>query len=253
MTNDTIKHAKDKMKKMAGHAADKYKQVFHKKEIQKEEQDKMKRAAAKAALAFITDDMILGVGTGSTVKFFIEELKAVKNKIEGVVASSDDTARQIKALGIPLVDLNSVSELHLYVDGADEVGPFKRLIKGGGGALTREKIIATAAQKFVCIIDQSKKVDLLGTFPVPVEVIPMSRSYVARELVRIHGDPVYREGFVTDNGNVILDVFNFHILDPVELEKTINRITGVVDNGLFAQRTADVVLVGMPDGSVERY
>ncbi len=252
MTNDTIKHATDKMKEIAEMAVDKYKQVFKKKEILKEEQDKLKQAAAKAALAYIEDDMILGVGTGSTVQYFIEGLQAVKGRLEGVVASSEDTAKKVKALGIPLLDLNSVSQLPLYVDGADEVGPFKRLIKGGGGALTREKIIAAAAEKFICIIDQSKKVDLLGTYPVPVEVIPMSRSYVARQLVKLGGEPVYREGFLTDNGNVILDVYNFHILDPVELEKMINHITGVVENGIFAQRTADLVLVGTPQG-VEKY
>ncbi len=228
------------------------KHVFNKTALKKEEQDKMKRAAARAALAFIQDDMILGVGTGSTVDFFIEELRSVKHKLEAVVASSEATAAKIKALGIPLLDLNSVAHLPLYVDSADEVGPYKRLIKGGGGAMTREKIIATAAEKFICIVDQSKQVDLLGNFPVPVEVIPMSRSFVARELVKLKGDPVYREGFVTDNGNLILDVYNFHILDPLDLEKTINHITGVVDNGIFAQRTADVVLVGLPNGEVEK-
>lgn len=252
MKNDTLKHARDKMKEMAEKAAEKYKKVFKKNEIEKEAQDRMKHAVARAALAYIEDDMILGVGTGSTVAYFIEELQAVKGRIDGIVASSEDTARKVKALGIPLMDLNSVSHLPLYVDGADEVGPYKRLIKGGGGALTREKIIASAAEKFICIIDQSKKVDLLGTFPVPVEVIPMSRSYVARELVKLGGEPVYREGFLTDNGNVILDVYNFHILDPIELEKTINHITGVVDNGIFAKRTADLVLVGTANG-VEKY
>lgn len=253
MTNETLKHAKEKMKHMVEQAARKYKRVFKKGEIQKEEQDKMKRLAAKAALTFIEDDMILGVGTGSTVDFFIEELKSVKQKIEGVVASSEATAMKIKALGIPLLDLNAVSELPLYVDSADEVGPFKRLIKGGGGALTREKIIAAASEKFLCIIDQTKQVDLLGTFPVPVEVIPLSRSYVARELVKLSGEPVYREGFITDNGNVILDVYNFNILDPVDLEKKINHITGVVDNGIFAGRSADIVIVGLPEGQIEKY
>ncbi len=245
MKNETIKHAAEKMKEIA-------EKVFNKQAWVKETQDKMKQAAAKAALAYIEEDMILGVGTGSTVEFFIQELKTVKGKIEAVVASSEDTAKKIKALGLPLMDLNSVPHLPLYVDGADEVGPYKRLIKGGGGALTREKIIASAAEKFVCIVDQSKRVDLLGTFPVPVEVIPMSRSYVARELVKIGGEPVYREGFVTDNGNVILDVYNLKILDPVELEKKINQMTGVVDNGIFAQRTADVVLVGTERG-IEKY
>ncbi len=245
MTNETIKHAAEKMKEMVG-------KVFKKEGLLKEAQDKMKQAAALAALPYLEDDMILGVGTGSTIDFFIEALQTVKGKIEGVVASSEATARKIQALGIPLLDLNAAAHLPLYVDGADEVGPFKRLIKGGGGALTREKIIASAAEKFICIIDQSKQVDLLGTFPVPVEVIPMSRSYVARQLVKLGGEPVYREGFITDNGHVILDVYNLKILDPVELEKKINHITGVVENGIFAQRTADLVLMGTVEG-VEKY
>lgn len=253
MTHETIKHAKEKVKKMAEQAAAKYRRFFKKSEVRKEEQDKMKRSAARAALDFIQDDMIIGVGTGSTVEFFIEALQTVKHKIEAVVASSETTANKIKTLGIPLVDLNAVSQLALYVDSADEVGPFKRLIKGGGGALTREKIIAAAAEKFVCIVDQTKQVDLLGTFPVPVEVIPLSRSFVGRELVKLQGEPVYREGFLTDNGNVILDVYNFHIVDPVSLEKQINHITGVVENGIFAQRTADIVIVGLPDGCVDQY
>lgn len=252
MKNDTVKHAAEKVKAVAEKAIHKYKEILHRRQTQKVEIEKMKQAAAKAALAFIEDDMIIGVGTGSTVDYFINELKAVKGKIEGVVASSEDTAQKIKALSIPLIDLNSVHHLPLYVDGADEVGPYKRLIKGGGGALTREKIIASAAEKFVCIIDETKKVDLLGIFPVPVEVIPMSRSYVARRLVGLGGEPVYREGFVTDNGHVILDVFNLKILDPVELEQTINHITGVVENGIFAQRPADIVLVGTLTG-IERY
>ena len=241
MKNEIIKQAAEKVKQMAGN-------IFRKKEILKEAQDKMKQAAAQAAITYLVDDMILGVGTGSTVDFFIEALKTVKGKIEAVVASSEDTAKKIKVLGLPLIDLNAVHHLPLYVDGADEVGPFKRLIKGGGGALTREKIIASAAEKFICIIDQSKQVDLLGTFPVPVEVIPMSRSYVARELVKLGGEPVYREGFVTDNGNVILDVYNLKILDPVDLEKKINHITGVVENGIFAHRAADWVLMGTAEG-----
>jgi ribose 5-phosphate isomerase A len=251
MKNETIKHAAEKMKEIAGKAAGKYKKVFKKTQLLKEEQDKMKHAVAKAALKYVEDDMILGVGTGSTVAYFIEELKSVKGRIEGVVASSDDTAQKIKALGIPLIDLNSVHHLPLYIDGADEVGPYKSLIKGGGGALTREKIIASAAEKFICIIDESKRVDLLGTFPVPIEVIPMSRSYVARHLVALGGEPVYREGFVTDNGNVILDVYNLKILDPIEVEKKINHITGVVDNGIFALRTPDLVLVGTASGIEE--
>lgn len=206
--------------------------------------DAGKKAAALLALDFIKGDMVIGVGTGSTVNYFIEALASVKNKIEGAVASSNVTANKLKALGIPLFDLNSVSDLPLYVDGADEVNTAKQLIKGGGGALTREKIIATVAKKFVCIIDESKQVDLLGEFPVPVEVIPMARSYVARQIVQLGGDPVYREGFVTDNGNVILDVYNLKLLQPLAIEEKLKSIVGVVENGIFAKRTADVVLVG---------
>lgn len=202
-----------------------------------------KKAAAEAALDYIKDDMIIGVGSGSTVAYFIDALRKVKGKIEGAVASSIATANQLKALSIPLVDLNSVAELPLYVDGADEINAARQMIKGGGGALTREKIIATAAKKFVCIADQSKQVDLLGNFPVAVEVIPMARSYVAREIVQLGGDPVYREGFVTDNGNSILDVFNLKLLDPRAMEQKIKSIVGVVESGIFAARTADVVIL----------
>jgi ribose 5-phosphate isomerase A len=202
-----------------------------------------KKAAAEAALDFIKDDMIVGVGTGSTVEYFIEALKKVKGRIEGAVASSIATANKLKALSIPVIDLNSVVELPIYVDGADEVNGAKQMIKGGGGALTREKIIATVAKKFICIADQSKQVDILGGFPVAVEVIPMARSYVARELVQIGGDPVYREGFVTDNGNIILDVFNLKLLDPRSMEEKIKAIVGVVESGIFAGRIADVVLI----------
>lgn len=207
-----------------------------------------KIAAAKAALEFIKDDMILGVGTGSTVDHFITELKSVRQKIEGVVSSSSATSNRLKALSIPLIDLNSVGELPLYIDGADEINPAKQMIKGGGGALTREKIIATVAKKFICIADASKEVDLLGGFPVAVEVIPMARSYVARQIVQLGGDPVYREGFITDNGNVILDVFNLKILDPIALEKKFKGIVGVVESGIFAERKADVVLLGSEKG-----
>lgn len=203
-----------------------------------------KKAAAQAALRFIEDDMILGVGTGSTVDYFISALASVKNKIEGAVASSVATANKLKALAIPLVDLNSVSILPLYVDGADEVNPARQMIKGGGGALTREKIIAMVAKKFICIADQSKAVDLLGEFPVAVEVLPMARSYVARQIVQLGGDPVYREGFVTDNGNVILDVYNLKLLEPRAIEDKFKSIVGVVESGIFARRTADVVLIG---------
>ncbi|OGT35592.1 MAG: ribose 5-phosphate isomerase A [Gammaproteobacteria bacterium RIFCSPHIGHO2_12_FULL_37_14] len=203
-----------------------------------------KRAAAQAALKYIEQDMIIGVGSGSTVNFFINELKKIKQNIEGVVASSVATANQIKALSIPLVDLNSVSELPLYIDGADEINAAKQMIKGGGAALTREKIVAMVAKKFICIVDASKQVDLLGTFPVAVEVIPMARSYVARQIVQLGGDPVYREGCVTDNGNVILDVYNLKILNPRLLEEQLKSIVGVVENGIFAKRIADVVIVG---------
>lgn len=207
-------------------------------------QDAEKIAAAAAALDFIEHDMIIGVGTGSTVNLFIEALKKVKQKIEGAVASSVKTAELLKALSIPLLDLNSVSNLPIYFDGADEVNSSKQSIKGGGGALTCEKIIATVAHKFVCMVDQTKTVDLLGSFPVAVEVIPMARSYVARQLVKLGGDPVYREGFVTDNHNVILDVYNLKILNPIELEQKINNIVGVVENGIFGRRSADILLVG---------
>lgn len=207
-----------------------------------------KKAAALAALHYIEDDMIVGVGSGSTVDYFIEALQSVKHKIEGAVASSVATANKLKALSIPLLDLNSVNGLSLYVDGADEINPARQTVKGGGGALTREKIIATVAKKFVCIVDASKCVDLLGGFPVAVEVIPMARSYVARQIVQLGGDPVYREGFVTDNGNVILDVFNLKILEPRSVEEKLKNIVGVVENGIFAKRLADVVLVGSEVG-----
>lgn len=212
------------------------------------DKEALKKAAALAALQYVEDEMVIGVGTGSTVNYFIEALASVKNKIEGAVASSIATANKLKALSIPLLDLNSVYPLPLYVDGADEVNPSKQMIKGGGGALTREKILAVASKKFVCIADESKAVDLLGHFPVAVEVIPMARSYVARQIVQLGGDPVYREGFVTDNGNVILDVFNLKILEPITLEDKIKSIVGVVENGLFARRPADVVLLSTETG-----
>ncbi|HEX4045394.1 MAG TPA: ribose-5-phosphate isomerase RpiA [Gammaproteobacteria bacterium] len=213
-------------------------------------QEIAKKAVAEAALAFIEDDMVIGVGSGSTVNYFIAALKAVKQKIEGAVASSIASANQLKALGIPVLDLNSVSDLPLYVDGADEINAAKQMIKGGGGALTSEKIVATVAKKFVCIIDASKQVDILGTFPVAVEVIPMARSYVARQIVQLGGDPVYREGFISDHGNVILDVFNLKILEPKAWEEKLKNIVGVVENGIFAKRMADVVLVADASGKV---
>jgi ribose 5-phosphate isomerase A len=207
-----------------------------------------KKAAAQAALEYVKDDMIIGVGTGSTVEYFIEALQSMKGRIEGAVASSIATANKLKAISIPVLDLNSVADLEIYIDGADEVNAAKQMIKGGGGALTREKIIATVAKKFVCIADESKFVDLLGEFPVSVEVIPMARSYVARKIVLMGGDPVYREGFVTDNGNIILDVFNMKLLAPKEIEEKLKAIVGVVENGVFAKRTADVVLLGSGSG-----
>ncbi|BDM65473.1 ribose-5-phosphate isomerase A [Shewanella sp. NFH-SH190041] len=211
-------------------------------------QDEMKKAAAWAALQYVEKDTIVGVGTGSTVNHFIDALATMKADIEGAVSSSVASTEKMKALGIPVFDLNSVNELSIYVDGADEINPHMAMIKGGGAALTREKIVAAVADKFICIADSSKQVDVLGTFPLPVEVIPMARSYVARELVKLGGDPVYREGCVTDNGNIILDVYNMQIINPKELETQINAIVGVVTNGLFAHRGADVLLVGSPDG-----
>jgi len=210
--------------------------------------DALKKIAAEAAMEYVKDDMIVGVGTGSTVQYFIDALASMKHRIEGAIASSVATANKLKSLSIPLIDLNSVIDLPLYVDGADEVNANKQMIKGGGGALTREKIIATVAKKFVCIADEAKFVDLLGSFPVSVEVIPMARSYVARQIVQLGGDPVYREGFVTDNGNVILDVFNLKLLEPRAMEEKLKNIVGVVENGIFAKRTADVVLLGTENG-----
>lgn len=208
------------------------------------DKDAGKKAAALAALQFIEDDMVIGVGTGTTVGYFIEALKSIKQKIDGAVPSSIATANKLKALSIPILDLNSQANLPLYIDGADEINAAKQMIKGGGGALTREKIIATCADKFICIADQSKQVDLLGEFPVAVEVIPMARSFVARKIVELGGDPVYREGFVTDNGNVILDVFNLKLTNPVALEEKIKSIVGVLESGIFAKRPADILLLG---------
>lgn len=213
-------------------------------------QDALKQKAAEAALAYIEHGIILGVGSGSTMNYFIQLLKKVKNKIEGAVPSSEETALKLKALGIPLYDLNSISELPLYVDGADEINSAYQMIKGGGGALTREKIIAAVSKKFICIADQSKKVDLLGTFPVALEVIPMARSYVSRQIVKLGGTPSYRQGFITDNGNVIVDIFNLKILNPIELEQQLNNIVGVVANGIFAMRPADQLLLATEKGIV---
>ena len=207
-------------------------------------QDEQKRAVAQAAIQYIPVGCVVGVGTGSTANYFIEELAKIKHKIEGAVASSEATAQRLKGHGIEVIDLNSVDALPVYFDGADEVTEHLAMIKGGGGALTREKIVASVAQKFICIADQSKLVKILGKFPLPVEVIPMARSYVAREIARLGGQPALRQGFTTDNGNIILDIYGLQILNPVELETTLNHITGVVTNGLFARRGADVLLLG---------
>jgi len=206
-------------------------------------QDEKKKAAALAAVSYVTNDSIVGVGTGSTVNYFIDALAKVKHKIAGAVSSSDASTSRLKTFGIEVFDLNSVSDFDIYVDGADEITEHKHMIKGGGAALTREKIVAAVAKQFICIVDDSKQVPVLGKFPLPVEVIPMARSYVAREIVKLGGDPVYRQGVITDNGNVILDVHNLTILNPPELEAQLNSIVGVVTNGLFAHRGADIVLV----------
>ena len=206
-------------------------------------QNEGKRRSGEKAAEYVTDGSIVGVGTGSTVAFFIEALGKMKHRIEGAVSSSEQSTRLLKALGIPVLDLNATGPLALYVDGADECDPHGRLIKGGGAALTREKIIAEACKQFVCIIDASKQVDLLGRFPVPIEVIPMARSLVARKLVELGGQPVWREGVVTDNGNWILDVHNWRLTDPVAMEREVNQIPGVVTCGLFARRGADAVIV----------
>lgn len=210
-------------------------------------QDAMKKQAAEAAIAHV-EGGIIGVGTGSTVNHFIDALAGIKGRIEGAVSSSVASTQRLEARGIPVLDLNAVGGLSLYVDGADESNDRLQLIKGGGGALTREKIVAAASARFVCIADESKLVRVLGAFPLPVEVIPMARSYVARELVKLGGTPVWRDGFVTDNGNLILDVQGLEILEPSQLEQTINNIAGVVTVGIFALRPADVLILGTPEG-----
>lgn len=210
----------------------------------------MKKLAAQAALQYVKADTIVGVGSGSTVNCFIEALGTIKDKIQGAVAASKTSEELLRKQGIEVFNANDVSSLDIYVDGADEINPQKMMIKGGGAALTREKIVAALAKKFICIVDSSKQVDVLGsTFPLPVEVIPMARSQVGRKLAAFGGAPEYREGVVTDNGNVILDVHNFTILNPVEMEKELNNVAGVVTNGIFALRGADVVIVGTPEGA----
>ena len=211
-------------------------------------QDDKKRAAAKAALEYVEHDSVIGIGTGSTADYFIDMLAELKHKIDGAVASSDASAARLKSHGISVVDLNGAGDLALYVDGADEATHHRHLIKGGGGALTREKIVAAASKTFVCIVDDSKLVDRLGKFPLPIEVIPMARSYVSRQMVKAGGTPEYRHGFVTDNGNDIVDVSGLRISEPVKLETEINQIAGVVTNGLFAARGADILIVGDANG-----
>ena len=215
-------------------------------------QDELKQAVADAALAYLRPrlerDTVLGIGTGSTANLFIDNLASIRGQISATVASSEASAERLRKHGIPVYDLNTVDQVDFYIDGADEANRALQLIKGGGAALTREKIVAAVAREFICIADQSKLVHTLGAFPLPVEVIPMARSHVARELVKLGGDPVYREGVVTDNGNVILDVHNFSIPQPLATEQKINNITGVVTNGLFALKPADVLLLGTADG-----
>lgn len=211
-------------------------------------QDELKKQVAQAALKYVKPGSVVGIGSGSTVNFFIDALATMKDDIEGAVSSSEASTERLKSHGIEVIELNHVGELPVYIDGADEIDEHLRMIKGGGGALTREKIVAAVADKFVCIVDQSKQVGRLGQFPLPVEVIPMARSYVARQIVTLGGDPEWRQGFVTDNGNLILDIHNLDILDPVQLEQQLNNIVGVVTNGLFAARKADIALIATPDG-----
>ena len=215
-------------------------------------QDELKQAVARAALDHIRphldQDSVIGVGTGSTANFFIDMLADIRNDFDGAVASSEATAERLKSHGIPVYELNTVSELEFYVDGADETNERLELIKGGGGALTREKIVAAVAKTFICIADESKKVDILGDFPLPVEVIPMARSHVGREIVKLGGDPEYREGVVTDNGNIIIDIHNMDLSRPIQAEERLNQVVGVVTNGLFARRPADILLLGTANG-----
>jgi ribose 5-phosphate isomerase A len=211
-------------------------------------QDERKKAAAQAALEHVAVGTVIGIGTGSTANHFIDLLAGMRHKIEGTVASSEASAARLRHHGIAVFDLNGVDEVSVYIDGADEANHQLQLVKGGGGALTREKIVAAVARKFVCIADDSKLVDVLGKFPLPVEVIPMARSYVAREIVKLGGNPIWRDGFVTDNGNVILDVHGLSIVDPSGLETALNQVTGVVTNGLFARRPADVLILGAESG-----
>ncbi len=206
-------------------------------------QDEQKKRVAKAALEYIPENAIIGVGTGSTVNYFIDFLATIKHKIQGAVASSNTTETRLKSQGIPILDLNTVPEIELHIDSADAYNPYCQLVKGGGGALTREKILAAASHRFLCIVDESKEAKIFGTFPIPIEVIPMARSFVAREIVKLEGHPVYRPNFITDNGNVILDVHHWVIAEPIKLERTLNNIPGIVCNGLFADKPADILLI----------
>jgi len=215
------------------------------------DQNEQKRRVAIEALNYVPRDGYIGVGTGSTVNHFIDALEPLKDRIQGAVSSSIASTERLQKIGIPVLELSETGTLDIYVDGADETTEHRHLIKGGGGALTREKIVAAASRKFVCIVDESKKVNVLGKFPLPIEVIPMARSYVARQMIAMGGQPIWRENFVTDNGNDILDVHNLKIMEPVELENTVNQIAGVVTVGLFAQRPADVVLMATEKGVVK--
>lgn len=212
-------------------------------------QDEMKKKAAWSALEFIPANTVVGVGTGSTVNHFIDALATIKQQITGAVSSSVQSTAKLQALGIPVLELNDISSFSVYIDGADEINPQKHMIKGGGAALTREKIVAAVAEKFICIVDESKQVAVLGKFPLPVEVIPMAAAYVSRELTKLGGNPVLRGGIITDNGNQIIDVHGLQITDPLQLEQQLNNITGVVTNGIFARRAADIVLVGSASGT----
>ena len=213
-------------------------------------QDELKQAVANAALDYVVEGRLVGVGTGSTARCFIEALASIKHRITGAVASSEDTRRRLEGHGIKVFDLNEITDLPVYIDGADEINAEMHMIKGGGGALTREKIVSAVAEKFVCIVDGSKYVEVLGKFPLPIEIIPMARAQVTRELTQLGGHPVLREGFVTDNGNLILDVHGLQILDPVDFESRLNHITGIVTNGLFARRPANVCLMGTEKGVI---
>jgi ribose 5-phosphate isomerase A len=214
--------------------------------------DQMKKNAAIAALEHVETGRIIGIGTGSTVDFFIDALATIKHKIEGAVTSSKQSAARLKQYGIEVIDLNSTDDIPVYVDGADEINQHLQMIKGGGGALTGEKIVASVAKKFICIADEGKLVEMLGTFPIAVEVLPNARSYVAREIVKLGGNPEYRQGFISDYGNVILDVYHLDLVEPLKMEETLNNITGVVTNGIFAKNAATVALLGMQDGSVKK-